>query len=214
MAFLAFAVDVVFLMLLNTAVSHQSGSIAKLSTSLLLNPSVIFTLLVSLGGFAMGAVLSGYFIHHPQLSIRKPYGRAITAIAFALCLSYYFFEHGAPQSSIFIAGLCCGFQNALATSYKGLVLRTTHITGLITDLGVHFGMLLKGHPIEAWKFGVPFLIIVASFGGGLFGTILFVSYGQTAIYLLALCYGILGITWMILRNYFLHMVDIKNNTLV
>jgi|GEM_PF-5134493 len=44
----------------------------------------------------------------------------------------------------FPSGNACGFQNALATHY-GLVLRTTHVTGLLTDLGTNLGMRLRGH---------------------------------------------------------------------
>ena len=70
-----------------------------------------------------------------------------------------------PLPACFLAAWACGMQNALATRYRGLVLRTTHITGLLTDLGQLIGMRLRGHPIEIWKITTP-LLLAASFVAG------------------------------------------------
>ena len=37
-----------------------------------------------------------------------------------------------------------GVENGLFVSYKGVVVRTSHITGSLTDAGVYIGHYLKG----------------------------------------------------------------------
>ena len=42
------------------------------------------------------------------------------------------------------AAFACGLQNALTTSYSGAVVRTTHLSGIITDIGNVLGMACRG----------------------------------------------------------------------
>ena len=44
--------------------------------------------------------------------------------------------HYTRPSGIPLAAMACGLQNALASSYFGLVIRTTHVTGVITVMGL------------------------------------------------------------------------------
>jgi len=46
-----------------------------------------------------------------------------------------------PLLAIAIASTVCGAQNALASRHRGIVLRTTHLTGISTDFGIHLGMI-------------------------------------------------------------------------
>jgi hypothetical protein len=41
------------------------------------------------------------------------------------------------------AALACGLQNAIGSSYCGLQIRTTHISGIVTDLGTMIGQWLR-----------------------------------------------------------------------
>jgi uncharacterized membrane protein YoaK (UPF0700 family) len=49
------------------------------------------------------------------------------------------------------AALACGIQNAMASSYCGLVLRTTHVTGIVTDIGILIGHWLRHRREEPWR---------------------------------------------------------------
>ncbi len=42
--------------------------------------------------------------------------------------------------------MAAGLQNGLATSYSGAVVRTTHLTGIATDLGILVGHTIYGEP--------------------------------------------------------------------
>lgn len=45
---------------------------------------------------------------------------------------------------VWACALACGLQNALTSKYSGNVIRTTHLTGATTDLGIAFGHILRG----------------------------------------------------------------------
>lgn len=42
----------------------------------------------------------------------------------------------------FLAAMACGLQNALSTMHLGAILRTTHVTGTLTDIGTNLGRLI------------------------------------------------------------------------
>jgi uncharacterized membrane protein YoaK (UPF0700 family) len=45
-----------------------------------------------------------------------------------------------------------GMQNAMTTMYSSAVVRTTHVTGTVTDIGVEIGkMLFRGDMKSLWK---------------------------------------------------------------
>jgi uncharacterized membrane protein YoaK (UPF0700 family) len=61
--------------------------------------------------------------------------------------------------------MACGLQNATTSSYCGLMIRTTHVTGTVTDIGVMVGHWIRHRHIEKRK--LLFMIgVVAAFGTG------------------------------------------------
>jgi uncharacterized membrane protein YoaK (UPF0700 family) len=61
--------------------------------------------------------------------------------------------------------MACGMQNAMSSSYCGLMIRTTHVTGIVTDIGVMIGHWFRHRQVEAWKLRFLVMIVVA-FGAG------------------------------------------------
>merc|ERR1719357_1841543 len=44
---------------------------------------------------------------------------------------------------MYFAALACGLQNGMCTMHLGSIVRTTHVTGLSTDLGTNLGRLIR-----------------------------------------------------------------------
>lgn len=100
--------------------------------------------------FLLGAMLSAYFTEK-KYSV-KVHGERYAPVMWivALLLGFvafagsrgYFGSYGGPPNIrhdfILLACLCgaCGLQNAAITSSSGFTIRTTHMTGLTTDLGI------------------------------------------------------------------------------
>jgi uncharacterized membrane protein YoaK (UPF0700 family) len=44
--------------------------------------------------------------------------------------------------------MACGLQNAMATGYSGAVIRTTHVTGIVTALGIAVGLAARRERVD------------------------------------------------------------------
>jgi uncharacterized membrane protein YoaK (UPF0700 family) len=100
--------------------------------------------------FLLGVIISGYLTE--KRLVNKVHGQKyapVMALVSLLLLIVaimgnlnFFGEFGHPtvirQDFILLALLCgaCGLQNAAITSASGATIRTTHLTGLATDLGL------------------------------------------------------------------------------
>lgn len=203
LAFLAAAVNAGFLIELGTSVSHLTGDVSKVAMESIggrgLKESGALYLAIATAGFIFGAMVSGFFVHHPTLEISRPYGRTITFIG-GLLLAAHASLSGMPWLAVLLASCACGMQNALATHYRGMVLRTTHVTGLLTDLGTNLGMRLKGHQIAGWKLGVPVMLLGAFFLGALFGTLLHLRLPGRFLLVLGGLYFAGGLGWTVWKR--------------
>jgi uncharacterized membrane protein YoaK (UPF0700 family) len=104
--------------------------------------------------------------------------------------------------AIALAALGCGLQNSLAAHYRGVVLRTTHVTGLVTDLGVSLGMRLRGHAIESWKIAVPAWLVVSYFLGGVAAGLVHAGSRFDIVLVAGCAYVVAGLAWIGLRRHF------------
>jgi uncharacterized membrane protein YoaK (UPF0700 family) len=81
--------------------------------------------------------------------------------------------------------MACGIQNAMTSSYCGLVIRTTHVTGTVTDIGVMLGHWIRHRQIDGWKLGF-LAVVVSAFGtGGWIGALADIRFGPGCLSLAA-----------------------------
>lgn len=203
LAFGASFVNVGFLLRTGASASHLTGDISRLATEFVNSDPVyrknLYLICAATFGFVMGATVSGMLLHHPQLEFEKPYGRIVTGIGLLL-VGAFWVEAFSPTGAIGIAGFGCGLQNALATKYRGSVLRTTHLTGLLTDLGVMLGMRLRGHSLENWRIGVPLFLSLSFFAGALCGAFAVLKFDLPWLAIAGAAYIFGGITWSIIKR--------------
>jgi uncharacterized membrane protein YfcA len=57
----------------------------------------------------------------------------------------------------------------MSSSYYGLAIRTTHVTGMVTDLGVIVGHWLRHRRFSRWKATVLSIMTGAFLAGGVLG---------------------------------------------
>lgn len=198
LAFLSAAVNACFLVRLGTSVSHLTGDVSRVALDLVRAQAGIQTgvahLLAATFGFVGGASFAGFWIHHPELGVLRPYGRSVMAIGGCLWISHYLLPSH-PIYAVAIASFACGLQNALATHYKGIILRTTHLTGLLTDLGTQIGIRLRGYRLQTRKIVVPLMLAVSFFAGAGAGATLVISGHSAPLLLLASIYLAGGFAW-------------------
>lgn len=203
LASLAAAVNVHFLIDTGISVSHLTGDVARFSADAAVGQALrrheLQSIALVLCGFLAGACVSGFVIHHPAFTLARPYGRSIMGIG-ALCLGAWYADLAQLRLATFLAAAGCGLQNGLATHYRGLVLRTTHITGILTDLGSLAGMRLAGHRVESWKLVWQGSVALAFGAGSAAGAALHVAAPEHALLWLGCAYLATGLTWTLAKH--------------
>ena len=182
------------------AISHLSGTATLLGAELLNHQGSALHLAGVILSFLLGAVISGFFISSPSLKLGRHYGSLLFLEGVFLVIAIYFLNQGSFLGHYF-ASLACGLQNALATRYSGAVVRTTHITGIFTDLGMMFGAALRGEEFDKRK-AILFLLIITGFtSGGAIGASLYNNYHFMALaapalicFMLALFYSLYSLS--------------------
>lgn len=181
LAFIAGTVNAIGLLgVEQQAISHLSGTVSLLGTSLLNDNSTALYLLAVIISFVIGAALSGLLLSGASLKLGRHYDTLLFIEGLLLLASAVLLDHGFAYG-IVLASAACGLQNALATNYSGAIIRTTHLTGIFTDLGLMLGKTMKGEVFDMRKCVMFLLIIVGFLLGGLVGLILFSHFTMLAL---------------------------------
>src|SRR3546814_2015386 len=88
----------------------------------------------------------------------------------------------------------------MATTDRGAIVRTTHRSGMFTDLGIMLGHALRGMPVARRRLALCVLIIGFFFIGGVLGAWLFARAGYGALYVPAVLTGITGLGYFLYRQ--------------
>lgn len=130
--------------------SHMSGIVSSMADHLALgNVELVLSGLGALLSFVSGAACSAVLINwgrrrHLQSEFAFPLVlEAILLICFGL-LGSHLARHEGLFVPLTVMLLCfiMGLQNAIITKLSEARIRTTHITGLVTDMGIELGKLL------------------------------------------------------------------------
>ncbi|GHE98521.1 YoaK family protein [Thalassotalea profundi] len=164
------------------SISHLSGIATLLGTGML-NSTFIdaLHLLIILFSFLIGSAISGYFLRSEALKLGRNYSALLYLEAALLVTAIYFLTQDSLNGH-YLASAACGLQNALATTYSGAIIRTTHVTGVFTDLGIMIGAKFRGETFDQRKAILLLLIIIGFIVGGTCGAYLFSLYHIYALF--------------------------------
>lgn len=166
LAFSAGMVNVIALLgFTHQAATHVTGIFSRLSINLYKGAAggICETALILLF-FFLGAVLCGVMIRDAHLKLDGRYVWTLSVECLLLILSTVAFYRGSILGECF-AAMAAGLQNAMASTYSGAIIRTTHLTGVMTDLGVLIGHFIQGIKIDLRRLRL-FLTLILSFLGG------------------------------------------------
>ncbi|NOU49138.1 DUF1275 domain-containing protein [Pseudoalteromonas sp. JBTF-M23] len=189
LAFIAGCVNAIGLLgFEHQSVSHLSGTATLLGIELLSHSlQKILHLIGILVSFLVGASISGFLLHGSTLKLGRHYDTALFVECVMLCLSSWLLFSGSFYGHFF-ASAACGLQNALATTYSGAIIRTTHVTGIFTDLGIMLGSIFRGEPLDRRKASLFLFIIFGFVLGGTAGVLFYTEFLFKALFIpAALC---------------------------
>jgi uncharacterized membrane protein YoaK (UPF0700 family) len=189
-----------FLGVYQQALSHLTGTLTVLGLELAQGhyPVALHALAILLAFFA-GCVISGALIAQGQLKLGRRYGVALSLESAALVAAVVLLRRGTIAGE-YLAALACGLQNAMATTYSGSAMRTTHMTGMVTDIGIACGHLLRGVPVDWFRFRLYGVLLLGFFAGGVTGAIGYGRFGYDTLLLPAALSGVTGVAYTIYRH--------------
>jgi uncharacterized membrane protein YoaK (UPF0700 family) len=138
--------------LMGTFTSHVTGSVGRASTDLAAGDFMagLFALLLVFS-FFFGAFGASLVIEGSSERMPEAYGIALL-LQSLLLVGFVFVAGSAPGTNARLldaqgALLCMamGMQNSLVTRLSGAVVRTTHLTGIVTDLGIEAARWYRWH---------------------------------------------------------------------
>jgi len=150
LAFVAGAVNAAGLLAVGEYTSHMTGVVSGMADNLALGRlDLVLAGLEAFIAFVMGAAVSAMLINWSRRrNSRREYAlplllEAVLLLVFGLMGAQLNLTMAAEMS--LTIGLLCfvmGLQNAIITKVSNAEIRTTHVTGLATDLGIELGKLM------------------------------------------------------------------------
>jgi uncharacterized membrane protein YoaK (UPF0700 family) len=194
LAVIAGAVNSVgFLSYAHQAVTHLTGTTTLLSLAIVHEEmGELLHLCAVVAAFVAGAAFSGFLIQHSTLKLGRRYGAALLVESVLLASAAALMKSHSAVGSYF-ASAACGLQNAMASTYSGTLLRTTHLSGMFTDLGAALGHCARGIEVDWLRVRLCLTIIISFAGGGIAGAVLFDYLQYDTLYVPAALIGVVGV---------------------
>lgn len=230
--FVAGAINASGFFIVGTYTSHVTGTVARVGDELAQgnrNTALEAALLVLT--FFLGAVTATALVHRARRRHRARYSMALLCEAVTLLVITLLGiadPKSIPGLHFLTTALLCfgmGSQNALVTRMSGAVVRTTHLTGIVTDIGIEVVSLaswlrgetsgapdarragelwrLSGHP-EFAGLRLHLGIFFSFLAGAVIGPILYLRWGYASM--------ILPIALLLALTVFDHLIGLQMRT--
>jgi len=202
LAFVAGAANAGGFLAVGQYTSHMTGMLSSLADNLVLGQFVLAGAgLAAVLAFLFGAMSTAWLVNWGmRRQLRSAYGLPLLIEAVLLLVFGLF---GAAMSlwhtvilPVTVVLLCfiMGLQNAVITKISQARIRTTHVTGLVTDLGIELGKLLyvNRHPdmqpvrADRERLRVHAQLVLSFLSGGVAGALGFKHLGYVSTVPLAL----------------------------
>ncbi len=214
LSIVAGVVNIVGVLSFKTLTTNVTGHFAFFSEELYLNHylfalvSILYVISFLLGAFIANTTMELTSSGRAHFSYSVPIAIEIILLAFVS------FFNLPSNSAVWLSCtllLAMGLQNALVTRISGSVVRTTHLTGLFTDLGIELSQVIfykKTNERKRLRRGILLKIIIIGgfFFGGIMGAFIYSWFDRktlllpVTLLLIALCYDRLLLGFYRLRR--------------
>lgn len=194
LAFVAGATNAGGFLAVGQYTSHMSGIVSSLADNAALGDiNVVVAGLSSLLSFLVGAATSAILINWGRRRhLQSQYAMPLMLEASLLLLFGFLGSNLESHRVLFVPATVCllcyvmGLQNAMITKVSKAEIRTTHVTGLVTDIGIELGKLfywnveaMPGNLVrgDRQKLGLLGSLLLSFLVGGLTGAVGFRQLG-------------------------------------
>lgn len=182
------------------ALTHMTGTTSLLGVAAAQGDA---SNLLHFGGvlvaFMLGCALSGFLIGDSTLRLGRRYGVALTIESIMLFVAVPLLQ-GHEQTGLWLAAAAMGLQNAMASTYSGAVVRTSHVSGITTDLGMYLGEWLRGVAVDARRVRLYGALFIGFLLGGVTSGLAFPHWHELTLLAPAVLTGLVGIAYTVYRQ--------------
>jgi uncharacterized membrane protein YoaK (UPF0700 family) len=201
LALIAGAINAIgFLSFQHQGVTHLTGTTTLLGVAVAggkgADASHLAAVILS---FLLGCIASGAIIQDSTLRLGRRYGVALALESLLLFCAVPLLERTNSLGAYF-ASCACGLQNGMVSTYSGAVLRTTHVSGAFTDLGIFIGHFLRGMGVDWRRVRLCGMLISSFFFGAYVGSLGYGYLSYRTLYFPATAVGVAGIGYTIYRH--------------
>jgi uncharacterized membrane protein YoaK (UPF0700 family) len=141
LAIIAGMVNSAGFVVLGSFTSHVTGNVGRFADEAAIgNMSVATLAALTVVAFFLGALVTSMAIESGVFGSMSKTSAALLFLEAALVGSFVaaatLHHGGVTASQVMLLSAAMGLQNALVTRLSGAVVRTTHLTGVVTDLGI------------------------------------------------------------------------------
>lgn len=219
LSFVAGIVNVCGVMALKVLTTNITGHFAYFSEEIALQrysfalASLLYIFAFFFGAFVSNLLIEIFIRRNASFSYVLPMTLEIFLLSSIALLGMAYYDTRLIACILLFA---MGLQNALVTKVSNSVVRTTHLTGLFTDLGIELSQLFfqRNNKLNFKKLmqsiGLKLSIILCFFSGCLLGGVLFGSLQlhtliwAVAVLLIALFYDYIRLRYFYLKRKFKH----------
>ncbi|MEG0483720.1 MAG: YoaK family protein [Acinetobacter sp.] len=157
---------------LHQSISHMTGNTSLLAQAIIQHQTdTIVYLFWVICCYVLGSSYSGFILGNSHFQLGRRYGIPLSLVAFFILLCWLFIPQY-PRYALLWASAAMGVQNAMVSHYKGTIIRTTHLSGVLTDLGLALGYVFRGLNAEKRRITLHLLILLGFFLGGIIASVL------------------------------------------
>jgi len=144
--------------------------------------------------YASGSFMSGFLNPNP-----KPFQISVVAFRSAFFIGAMLLYGSSTLSEepdkvfIYLAAMANGIQNSLTSTTTGNLVRSTHFSGITSDMGTFMGQIVRGNMENLVKFKVFFSLAMTFWTGGYVSFSLTQNYGKGVLLLSSVLYLIMGL---------------------
>lgn len=156
---------------LHQSISHMTGNASLLAQAIIHHQfdTIIYLTLILLS-YVLGSSYSGFILGNSHFQLGRSYGIPLSLVGIFIFLCWLFLPIH-PEYALLWASAAMGIQNAMVSHYKGTIIRTTHLSGVLTDLGLAVGYAFRGLNVEKRRVTLHLLILFGFILGGVIASL-------------------------------------------
>lgn len=162
-------------------VTHLTGVSTEAAIGIALGDAGMWVhALLVIAVFVAGCVLSACLVGPTRWQVGPRHRMVFMVEAVLLAMGALVFDTHVAGALV-VCAFAMGLQNGLSSVTTGALLRTTHLTGMLTDLGTAGGLLVRGEGADGRRMRLSLLVCTSFVGGALGGALLFRQAGGHAL---------------------------------